>query len=207
MEVTNKGIRKAVATPQIDLRQPRNDDKSEKILPFVTTFNQNNPSVSSTIKTTLQALCDNEVAGIMNFKLIQRRRQPANSKKILTKAKFTSEPPIVKQCGDKRCECCKHLLLLDHYVFRDVNYEFTLKSPMSCDSAKVIYVIICSICNGEYIGKTGVNKQKLRDKKRKCLHDDFKIFPFLQMHSTDKELRRMYELRFQLKFNTKLNQI
>ena len=226
MEVINKGISKAVATPQTDLRQPRNDHKSEKILPFATTFNQNNPSVSSTIKTTtLQALCDNEVAGIMDFKLIQSRRQPANSKKILTKAEFTSESPIVKQCGDKRCECCKHLLLLDHYVFRDVNYEFTLKSPMSCDSAKVIYVIICSICNGEYI-ETGVNKQKLRDRVRvyrqhirqpqqlkieeqlrKCLHDDFKIFPFLQMHSTGKELRRMYELRFQLKFTTKLNQI
>ena len=98
---------------------------------------------------------------------------------------------------------------------------------MSCDSANVIYVVICSNCNGEYIGETGVNKQKLRDRMRvyrqhicqpqyqqlkieellrKCSHGDFKIFPFLQMRSTDKELRRMYELRFQLKFNTKLNQ-
>ena len=73
-----------------------------------------------------------------DFKLIQSRKQPANLKKILTKAEFTSEPPIVKQCGDKRCECCKHLLLSDHYVFREVNYKFTLKSPMSCDSANVM---------------------------------------------------------------------
>ena len=177
LEVINKGISKAVATPQTDLRQPRNDDKSEKILPFVTTFNQNNPSVFTTIKTTLQTLCDNEVVEMKDFKLIQSRREPANLKKILTKAEFTSEPPIVKQCGDKRCECCKHLFLSDRYVFREVNYKFTLKSPMSCDSANVIYVVICLNCNGEY------------------------------MRSTDKELRRMYELRFQLNFNTKLNQI
>ena len=105
LEVINKGISKAVVNPQTDLRQPRNDDKSEKILPFVTTFNQNNPSVFSTIKTTPppppQTLCDNEVAGIKDFKLIQSRRQPANLKKILTKVQFTSEPPIVKQCWDK----------------------------------------------------------------------------------------------------------
>ena len=184
--------------------------------------------VFSTIKTTIQTLCDNEVAEIKGFKLIQRRRQPANLKKILTKAEFTSEPPIVKQCRDKRCECYKHLLLSDHYIFREVNYKFTLKSPMSCDSANVIYVVICSKCNGEYIGETDVNKQKLKDRVRvykqhirqpqyqqlkieehlrKCSHGDFKIFPFLQMHSTDKELRRMYALRFQLKFNTKLDQI
>ena len=89
---------------------------NEKILPFVTKFNQNNPSVFSTIKTTLQTLCDNEVAGIKDFKLIQSRRQPANLKKILTKAESTSEPPTVKECGDKRCECCKHRLLL--YLIR-----------------------------------------------------------------------------------------
>ena len=100
LEVINNRISKAVATPQTDLRKPRNDDKSEKILPFVTTFNQNNPSVYSTIKKTLQTLCDNEVAGINDFKLIQSRRQPANLKKILTKAESTSEPPIVKQCED-----------------------------------------------------------------------------------------------------------
>ena len=45
LKVITKGISKAVATPQTDLRLPRNDGKSEKILPFVTTFNQNNPSV------------------------------------------------------------------------------------------------------------------------------------------------------------------
>ena len=38
LEVINKGISKAVAIPQTDLKQPRNGDKSEKILPFITTF-------------------------------------------------------------------------------------------------------------------------------------------------------------------------
>ena len=88
LEVINKGISKAIVTPQDDLRQPRNDDKSEKILPFVTTFNQNNPSDFSTIKTTLQALCDNEVAGIKDFKLIQSRRQLANLRKDFNQSRI-----------------------------------------------------------------------------------------------------------------------
>ena len=117
----------------------------------------------TTIKTAFQSLCDNDVPGIRNFKLIQSRKQPFILKKILTKAEFTSKPPIVSQCGEKRCECCKHLLLSDHSVFKEVNYKFTLKTSMTCDSTNLIYVVICSGCNGEYIGETGINKQKLRD--------------------------------------------
>ena len=66
----------------------------------------------------------------------------------------------------KKCECCKHLLLSDHFVFKEVNYKFTLKTPMICDSANLIYVVICSGCNGEYISETGINKEKLRDRVR-----------------------------------------
>ena len=115
LEIINKGITKAISIPQTELRQPKDTENSEKILPFVTTYNQNNPSVFSTIKTTFQALCDNEVPGMRDFKLIQSRRQPSNLKKILTKAEFTSKPPKVSQCGNTRCECCKSLLLSDHY--------------------------------------------------------------------------------------------
>ena len=228
LEIINKGITKAISIPQTELRQPKDTENSEKVLPFVTTYNQNNPSVFSTIKTDFQALCDNEVPGMRDFKLIQSRRQPSNLKKILTKAEFTSKPPIVSQCGNTRCECCKSLLLSDHYVFKEVNYKFTLKMPMSCESSNLIYVLVCSGCYGEYIGETGINQQKLRDRVRvyrqhirqpeyqqlkveehlrNCSNGEFKIFSFLQMRSTDKDLRRQYEVRFQQKFQTKLNKL
>ena len=125
-------------------------------------------------------------------------------------------------------ECCNHLLLSNHYVFKEVNYKFTLKSPISCGSCNLIYVIVCFGCNGEYIGETGTNKQQLRDRVRvyrqhirqpqyqqlkverhlrTCSNGQFKIFPFLQMRSEDKELRRSYEKRFQIKFKTRLNKL
>ena len=79
----------------------------------------------------------------------------SNLKKILTKAEFTSKPPIVSQCGNTRCECCKSLLLSDHYVFKEVNYKFTLKTPMSCDSSNLIYVLVCSAVMGNTLVKLG----------------------------------------------------
>ena len=99
---------------------------------------------------------------------------------------------------------------------------------MTCDSANLIYVVICSGCNGEYIGETGINKQKLRDRVRvyqqhirqpeyqqlkvgghlkNCSNGEFTIFPFLQMRSWDKELRRSYKVMFQEKYRTKLNKL
>ena len=45
MEVINKGITKARSIPETKLRQAKDQQESGKILPFVTTYNQNNPSV------------------------------------------------------------------------------------------------------------------------------------------------------------------
>ena len=99
---------------------------------------------------------------------------------------------------------------------------------MTCDSADLIYMVICSGCNGEYIGETGRNKQKLRDRERvyrqhirqpeykqlkveghlrNCSNGEFIIFPFFQIRSWDKDLRRFYEVMFQENYRTKLNKL
>ena len=101
-----------------------------------------------------------------DYKLIQSRRQPANLKKILTKAEFSSNHPWSQNAEIKDVNAAIILLLSNHYVFKEVNYKFTLKSPMSCGSCNLIYVVVCFGCNGEYIGETGTNKQKLRDRVR-----------------------------------------
>ena len=76
---------------------------------------------------------------------------------------------------------------------------------MSCNSCNLIYVLICSGCNEEYIGETdgetklrdrvGVYRQHINDTKypmlevkehtQVCGKGQFKIFPFLQMKSTE----------------------
>ena len=88
--------------------------------------------------------------------------------------------------------------------------------------------MICSGCLEEYIGETGVGKTRLRDRVRVrrqhmkqpehqklkvkeqariCGRGSFKIFPFLQMRSNDRNLRRTYETKFQREYRTKFNQL
>ena len=144
-----------------------------------------------------------------DLNIIQSQRQAPNLNKLLTKAEFTSKKPCVSKCGDSRCECCHHLCLSDHYSFKNVNKILTLKTSFSCDSSNLIYVVICSGCQEQYIGETCFGKSKLRDRVRiyrqhirqqeyqqlkmeehlhSCGRDKFTIFPLLQMCSDDNYL-------------------
>ena len=120
------------------------------------------------------------------------------------------------------------MLLSYEYTYKDVNKTFTLKSPMSCYSFNVFYIVICSGCLEKYNGETCVSKTRVRERIREyrhhikqpehqqvkvdehiriCQRDSFKMFPFLQMKSNDANLRKSYEIKFQTEYNTKLNQL
>lgn len=220
------GIQKALSIPQNELRKEKTKS-SENVISFISTHNPNNPNVMPLIKSSFFTLIANKVKGFKpDIKLIHSKRQAPNLKKILTKAEFTNIRARVKQCGDPRCECCDVLLLSDRYTFKNTQKTFILKTEMSCDSANLVYVAICSTCKEEYIGETGVGKTKLRDRVRvyrqhirqpeyqqlkveehlrNCGKGSFKIFPFLQIRSDNLELRKSYEYKFQREFKTSLN--
>ena len=224
--VIDIGIEKALKIPQADLRKAKKKNEDDKILPFVTTYNPNNPEIFNKIKDTFLSLQQNEVPGFDDMKLIQSRRQAPNLKRILTRAEFSRRKPMAQRCGKPRCECCKHIYASDHYVFKKCSYRFKLKSPMSCESSNLVYVIICSGCGEEYIGETGDGTTKLRDRVRvyrqhikeqkyqmlkveghirQCASGDFKIFPLLQIKNENTTFRREMEKKFQDRFKPSLN--
>ena len=67
-----QGFQKALSIPQKDLRKP-NKSPNENILPFITTFNRNNPNIYSTIKSSVNCLKNNSVSGFYNVQLIQSK--------------------------------------------------------------------------------------------------------------------------------------
>ena len=73
-------FQKALSIPQKDLRE---HSSNENILPFITTFNPNNPNIYSTIKSSVICLKNNNVSGFHNINLIQSKSQPPNLKKTL----------------------------------------------------------------------------------------------------------------------------
>ena len=91
---------------------------------------------------------------------------------------------------------------------------FHIKEEMTCESRDLVYLVIFTVCNEEYIGDTGKRKARVRDRVRvykkhiwqmlneklKCggkfqtrEKGEFKIFPFLNLHLNNKYLRQRCE--------------
>ena len=101
-----------------------------------------------------------------------------------------------------------------------------LKANFTCDSSNLLYVIICPACGEECTSETGSGKTKLRvligvylqhirqDEYQKlkleqylrtCIKGTFKIFPLLQIGSSEIGLHMSHERDFMKKYKTKLN--
>lgn len=114
---------------------------------------------------------------LSQFKFIKSKRQPYNLKRILTKAKFSSnQNHEVKKCNRPNCGLCIHLLEGSSITFNCGN-NFKVHENMSCDVKNVIYAMKCRGCGEEYIGETGnflrkrvtVHNQQIRDPRRRML--------------------------------------
>ena len=57
----------------------------------------------------------------------------------------------------------------------------------------------------QHIRQPQYQQLKVEGHLRVCGNGKFQIFPLFQMRSQDTNVRRSYEMRFQQKFNTKLN--
>ena len=179
-----QGFQKALPIPQKDLRKPKKPS-NENVLPFITTFNPDNPNICSTIRSSVNCLKNKSVSGFHNIKLIQSKRQSPNLKKLLTKLEYGEVLSGTFICRN------------DHYTFKNVPITFKLKTALHA-IVVTSYVIICDTCKEEYIGETGERKAKLRDRVyhqhirqpqyqqlkveghlRLCGNGEFRIFPLL----------------------------
>ena len=159
---------------------------------------------------------------------MKSKLQAPNHKKVLNKVEFSQKQVGVHKYPDKRCECCARLLLGNSYTFKNIDKIFNLKAYFPCDSSNLLYVIIFSTCGEEYTVETEIGKTEFRDRVRvyrqhirqpeyqklkveehlrTCGKGTFKIFPLLQMRSSEIDLRRSYERNFMKKYKTKLNNL
>ena len=160
-QLTEFGINKALSIPLQELRTPKTIS-NDNSLPFITTYNPNNPNVYEMIDKSVECLKRNKVDGFENLKVIKSKRQAPNLKRILTKAEFSQKQVGVYKCPNKRCECCASLLLGNSYTFENNDQTFNLRTYFFGNSSNLFYIIICPTCHEEYIGKTGNSKTKFR---------------------------------------------
>ena len=123
----------------------------------------------------------------------------------------------------KKCFCWGYFTEAELFKLKNWHQTFVLKSNFNCKTPNLIYVIVCSRCNKEYIGNTGgqlkerldICKQHIRqpeyEKKEVERHlrtrakGIFKIFPLFKMKEKNKILREYYEDHFIKKFKPELN--
>ena len=146
--IIKAGIRKALKIPQNELRNVKEQEKM-KILPFISTFNPNNPKALPIIKQTLENLKTSYRMrnALKKVKFINCKRQAPNLGRILCKSSFSLSNSIsgVKNCG-KFSVCCQYIKEGIEHTFKTVDKKFEIRVPFNCESKNLIYVVICSDC-------------------------------------------------------------
>ena len=208
--LVEEAIKRASAMDIEELRKQRTLTSHDNRLCFVTTYNPNNPDIFPIIRECLQtlSLCSSTKDIFQDKQLVKSNKQANNLKRLLTKAKLTPNAGYVSQCGDKRCACCKHLIIGDKFHFSTTNTDFFIKNSFCCNSRNLIYVLVCNSCSKFYIGQTSdtlrnrcrVHRQHINNPSSAplkvsrhiaecCKHDDikFSIMPLLSVN-TDRNI-------------------
>ena len=89
-QLTGVGINKALSIPLQELPTPKTIS-NDNSLPFITSYNPNNPNVYEMIDKSVECLKQNKVDGFENLRVIKSKRQAPNLKRILTKAEFSQK--------------------------------------------------------------------------------------------------------------------
>ena len=200
----------------------------QRVIPFVTTYNPNNPNMYFRTKTLLNTGTNTRMREInSNFRLLNSKRQPPNLKKILTRARFSTstENPGSSKCNTPRCGTCPLIVTDTSYTFNNKPLiPFKINSKLDCTSKNLIYVIFCPTCKKEYVGQTSdlrnrvtVHKQQIRDERLRKLpvskhlhscHPDpiipFRICPIAK--KDNRIAREILESHLIQKYKPKLNQ-
>ena len=136
------------------------------------------------------------------YKFLKRKRQPENLKKLLTKARFGSEPINleIRKCNGKKCGLCIHLIEGSSFQF-NLGTLFTVNQSMSWDVQNGIYVMRCAVCNLEYIGESGnlrkrvsVHNQQIRDPRTRILKVSVHIDTCASSHTPKYHILPFYKM-------------
>ena len=85
-----------------------------------------------------------------------------------SKKQHTPTTPGFHRCGDKRCNTCRLGTFGNTIPITSTNKTFTIRSPITCKTANVIYCITCKKCRDQYIGET---EQEIHERQRGHLSD------------------------------------
>ena len=134
LQIIEYGINRAMSFDKDVLRIVK-EKTEEKIIPYVSTYNPKGHEIFKVILDNVPILKENDkMRNILSkYKLIKSKRQPYSLKRLLTKAKFTSNTtPKVAKCNKPTCGLCIHLIE-GHSITFQCGTNFKIHENMSCD--------------------------------------------------------------------------
>ena len=119
--VVEKGIEKALAIPQEHLTKEKRKKKNDT-LPFISTYNQNNPNVLPKVREIYRRFQTSKALGkiFAKHKLIDFKRQPSNSKRLLCSLNISTTKRTFKTAKSRKsCFCCDYIIETKLFKFRN----------------------------------------------------------------------------------------
>ena len=156
---------------------PTNDE--ENVLVFTQTFNPRHRFDPKIISNSLSQLPNPEMRkAFSKCRVVMGTRQPKSLGKMLIRSKFTPSPTQAptKEVGLYICKksCIYHntgyFRPCTQFKFGKFHWKYT--RYFDCDSANVLYILICNNCWKFYIGETQETKQRTRKHKSDVLHPE-----------------------------------
>lgn len=184
------------------------DNSSQKIIPFIQTYNKNNPNLYDLVVkpiTNTLLLCD----PFHNCQVRRSYYQPKSLSALLCRNNRKTISGITK-CNEPRCKCCDIIITGSRINFPTPTgvKHFNVRHNLNCQSSNLIYKLECCACHKYYIGQTGdtlrhrmtVHRQQIRNIHysflkvsrhiRDCGQNEFVVAPFYQMHPSSSRLDR-----------------
>ena len=156
-------LRRVSAVPRDDALTPpshRNDNAGNKV-PLVLTYNPFNTGTKRILLDNFDILStDPETRRIFSeFPLVSYRRDKNLRDVLVHSSGYSHTDAGTYPCGRPRCLTCKHTT--PRTTVQGPKTVYTIRDRFTCQSANVVYCIVCRRCSVLYIGETG---RRLRER-------------------------------------------
>ena len=187
-----------------------NPELKKKVLPLLTTY-YSNITASNIVKQAnfmLKTTANDHIKHVFkNYDVILSLKQPKNLLRELSNAAFTSSSdnfvePGQFNCTDKRCKLCKLYIKPCKSFITSNNFEWVIRSSVSCNSVNVLYYLKCLPCNGRVTntGKTIITRDRMNNHISECRSGNSSDLFDLHVHQCMKKHSYYHEPLFSVNF-------
>ena len=141
----------------------------QDIIPLVITHNPNHAINFSSIKSRINSVECPRLQRAFKNKPLLSTRQPANLKRLLTKAEFIpDEETGIVPCTRSNCDLCQ-----SGYLKRETEAKsptgatlFKLNKRSHCNNKLILYLLTCPVRSKQYVGKTENCRARMNNHKK-----------------------------------------